>query len=206
MSLIEHTDPPKVWTGAAADAIAAGAPVPVITAWLDHGLTPEPVLFMRAAQAHRADVLTLLFNAARPWGQGAIDAGALAALTPPSALDRCAFDDIDTARAVLANATRTVMNQAKSWVHGGAAVPVWWHAFRNADESQDLAVLLVLLREHGADLAGTPFSDMGATNGGKHGEALRAFLLAERIEAERAVLRQTAAETEAVVLVRRARL
>ncbi|VVD61296.1 hypothetical protein PCE31106_00110 [Pandoraea cepalis] len=96
------------------------------------------------------------------------------------------------------------LNSAESWVsrrHGTEPVPRWWHVFRRSSAATpDLHALLVLLREHGAGLHAAPFTDEG---GGRHGEALRAFLLAERVAAEQAVLRQAAAEAAPTITRRR---
>ncbi|MEX3582010.1 MAG: hypothetical protein VB137_04110 [Burkholderia sp.] len=73
-------------------------------------------------------------------------------------------------------------------------MPVWWHAFRNADDTQDLNELLRLLREFGADLTATPFSAEDSEGGGTHGDALRSLLHDKRIERERAALRDAMAE------------
>lgn len=183
----------KLWTQNAVSAIKDGAPLRVITAWLngglDGGLTPEPALFKAAALAQRVDVLNLLFDAAKTMGPEAVEAGAIAALSAPAATETSVLDNETCAVTVLAHTTPAMLNRSASTLHGGRDVPFWWHAYRNAAVAQDLHALLVLLREHGADLAATPFNGEG---GGKHGDALRSLLLAERIELERAVLRQAA--------------
>jgi hypothetical protein len=187
-------EPLKLWTTAASAAIAAGAPVDAIAAWLDHGLTLDPELFQCAARAHHAEMLAFLLDQAQRHGPDAVHAGVMAALAPPSATENSVLDNVTCARTVLAHATPDLLNRPKSRMHGGRDVPVWWHAFRNAHDGQDLAALLRLLREYGADLAATPFSGESDEGGGVHGDALRALLLNERIEKERAVLRQAMAE------------
>ncbi|MFM0593989.1 hypothetical protein [Paraburkholderia dilworthii] len=181
----------KVWTTAAATAIAAGAPITVITAWLDGGLTPEPQLFKTAAHAHRVDVLIALFDAAKARGQHVVEAGAMAALAAPAASDASVLDNAACTVVVTRHTTPAMLNRSVSTVHGAGSVPFWWHAFRNADETGNLRGLLALLEGLGADLAATPFNDDG---GRRHGEALRAFLLAQRIEQERVALREAVAE------------
>ena len=189
-------EPLKLWTTAASAAIAAGAPVAVIAAWVDHGLALDPELFQCAARAHHADTLAFLLDEAQRQGPDAVHAGVMAALAPPSATENSVLDNVTCARTVLAHATPDLLNRPKSRMHGGRDVPVWWHAFRNAHDGQDLHALLCLLREFGADLAATPFSGESDEGGGTHGDVLRALLLNERIEKERAVLRQVMAEAE----------
>jgi len=220
--MITTDEPNKLWTTAASAAIAAGAPAPVIAAWLDHGLTPQSGLFTQAVHACRADVLALLFNAARPLGQAAIDAGVLASLT---SLAENALDDLDVARVVLAHASPALLNGTHDDEEpttgyritqpsdlAACTGPVWLSAYIETDDRHDtqhLTAVLTLLREQGADLNvveteplwSTPWRD-------RRGEALRAFLLAERIEREQAQLTQAADEamTDAAPAPRRARL
>ncbi|MDN7857968.1 hypothetical protein QZM81_19375 [Burkholderia cepacia] len=208
---IGRTDPAKVWGVAAAKAIAVGAPVPVIATWLDHGLTPEPGLFMSAAQAHCADVLTLLFNAAKPLGQAVIDAGVLFAL---SSLHENALDDLDVARVVLAHASPALLNGAQddedppigyrtTQPSDIAAMwgPVWFSAYANTNDRHDaqhLTAVLTLLRDHEADLNIVETEPLWSTPwGNRRGDALHAFLNAERVEHEQAELRQAADEAMA---------
>lgn len=189
-ALIENFDPAKVWGVAAANAITAGAPAPVIATWLDHGLTPEPGLFMYAAHAQRADVLTLLFNAVWPLGQSAIEAGALAALASPLTTDAAALDDLDVARVVLAHTTPALLNGPRD----GGGFPLWWLIYRDTDDQNDphhLDALLALLRDHGADLNAV---NIEVPWGGRHGDVLRTVL---RIEQEQAALSQVAEEVMA---------
>ncbi|WP_343663255.1 hypothetical protein [Paraburkholderia tropica] len=208
-ALTGHLDPAKVWGVAAANAIAAGAPAPVIATWLDHGLTPEPGLFKRAAQAHRADVLTLLFNAAQPLGQASIDAGVLFTL---SSLDENALDNLDVARVVLAHATPALLNGAQddedpptgyrtTQPSDIAAMlgPVWFSAYvatNDRHDAQHLTAVLTLLREHGADLNIVDDTEPLWVEpwGSRRGDVLHAFLNAERVEQERAELTQAADE------------
>ncbi len=208
---IGRTDPAKVWGVVAAKAIAAGAPAPVIAAWLDHGLTPAPELFTSAAQAHRADVLTLLFNAAKPLGQAVIDAGVLFAL---SSLHENALDDLDVARVVLAHASPALLNGAQddedpptgyrtTQPSDIAAMwgPVWFSAYANTNDRHDaqhLTAVLTLLRDHEADLNIVETEPLWSTPwGNRRGDALHAFLNAERVEHEQAMLRQAADEAMA---------
>ncbi|MCI1041786.1 MULTISPECIES: hypothetical protein [Burkholderiaceae] len=103
------------------------------------------------------------------------------------------------AEIVLENAYVATLNEPVSWhpQHDGAApIPRWWHTFRHVEPSCPQRVhfhLLRLLRAYGANLDGTPFNE---ERGGEHGDVLRAFLVAERVAAEQAVLRQAAAEVE----------
>lgn len=197
-ALTGHMDPAKVWGVAAANAIAAGAPAPAIATWLDHGLTPEPGLFMYAAHAGRADVLTLLFNAVRPMGQASIEAGALAALASPLTTDAAALDDMAVARLVLAHTTPALLNGPRD----GGEFPLWWLIFRDTDDQNDvhhLDALLALLRDHGADLAAV---NIEAPWGGRHGDVLRTVL---RVERERAELDQAADEANQTTTAARGR-
>jgi len=89
------------------------------------------------------------------------------------------------------------LKRSHSWIArptGTVAVPLWWTRFRQVATSTEVHqhAMLRLLRDRGGiDLSGSPFTHDG---GGPAGEALRAFLLAERIERERTVLREAAAE------------
>ncbi|MEX3582011.1 MAG: hypothetical protein VB137_04115 [Burkholderia sp.] len=94
----------------AGDLIACGAPVDVLAAWLDRGLTPDADLFKRAAHAQRADVLALLFSSVTSQGPAAIEAAAIAALTPPSAMDASVFDNLESAWTVLCQTTPDLLN------------------------------------------------------------------------------------------------
>ncbi|MDR5643251.1 MULTISPECIES: hypothetical protein [Burkholderia] len=194
---------PSITQNDAALAIGHNAPAGMIAAWLDGGLSPAG-LYAPAVRCKRADVLALLFDRAHACGPQHVRDGVLEALR----VDRV-FDDRAVADVVLSHAHPSDLNRPRTWVprRDGSAVgvPLWWHRFRQATAptAHDLHAVLVLLRDHGAGLHATPFTDEG---GGGHGDALRAFLLAERIAAERAVLRQAAAETGAVALAKRTRL
>ncbi|MCA8224823.1 hypothetical protein LGM69_25440 [Burkholderia multivorans] len=184
-------------------AIYTYVPTADIAARLDgfpHDLSLiEP--FAAASGRGRADVLELLFDLASKRGPEHVRDGVRVALRGRSIFP---FDQACDA-IVLNHATADDLNHPTSSIQrpdGVMAVPQWWHFFRTCgdtltDDPRDLHAVLVLLRERGADLAATPFSGESDEGGGTHGDALRSLLRDERIERERTVLREAAAEAMA---------
>ncbi|MBR8384562.1 hypothetical protein KDX26_19380 [Burkholderia cenocepacia] len=106
------------------------------------------------------------------------------------------FNDLTAVAIVLGKARLTTLEERADFgsTNGSAFsafIPRWWCAFCTTDGTRDhLFRVLCALRAHGVDMQGTPYNEHG---GGEHGEALRAFLGAERAEAEQATLHQAAA-------------
>ncbi|MFM0593990.1 hypothetical protein [Paraburkholderia dilworthii] len=193
MNLAHHTAQQAVRV-----AINDGAPLATIAHLLNDDLAMTrggriPAgLIIAAIRGQRPDVLDLLLDRAAQRST----IRALGAVF--EALDRRALNDRACAIATLAHATPAMLNRE---YNGGG--PRWWYAFTACDAryEHDLHDRLALLREAGADLDAVAFAVVGHHGPrfkGRHGEALRAFVeterIVKRIDQERAVLRQAAAE------------
>lgn len=105
------------------------------------------------------------------------------------------FNDLTAVAIVLGKARLTTLEKTwAAWGSGPVSIPLWWFAFRTTEGTRDhLFRVLCALRAHGVDMRGSPFNHEG---GGQHGDALRAFLGAERAEAEQTALRNAADWTD----------